>query len=131
MRRLVAAGIAALTMAMPAQAAARVAIYGPGEAYPAKAGYKPTKWYPDNRTLAWDFHWSVWSSSEAIGTGMTKTCAPGNLDCTTVRQTITYTKPRSMCGVMTFTHFHYGNWPATGVLDQVGTNPPLCLWYDS
>lgn len=123
------ASVAAL--AAPAQASARVAIYGPGEAYPPRAAYEPTKWYPDNRTVAHGLHWAVWNGPKAIGTGITTTCAPGKVDCTTVRQKIIYSRPREICGVLTFTRFSYSQWSTTGFLEQIGSNPPLCQWYSS
>jgi hypothetical protein len=70
----------------------------------------------------------VWSSTVAIGTGLTKTCAPGGVHCTTTRQSLVYTEPQRACGQLTFTRFSYSKWPTRGQLSAVGT---VCLWYTS
>lgn len=93
---------------------ARVVIY--------ESDYKPTHFYPDNRVVAKDIQWHLWNAIKAIGTGMTTACAPGNVDCTTVRQWITYTKPSRVCGAVTFAHFTFSQWRVYCYLEG-------CNWY--
>ena len=92
-----------------------------------QAGRRPAHFYPDNRTTASGFRWQVWSSTEAVGTGKTKTCAPGSVDCSTTTQSITYSRPRRMCGALTYTRFRYSRWPTSGYLSQIA--PGICSWY--
>jgi hypothetical protein len=94
------------------------------------AGDKPQHFYPGNRTLASDIHWSVWSAKMAIGTGTMRSCAPGGINCITTRQSIIYTQPRQVCGLTTFTRFRYTKWPAHGEL-SVTESGNLCIWYTS
>ena len=90
------------------------------------AGYKPTQFYPDNRTVASGFRWRVWSRATAIGVGTTKTCAPGNVHCSETTQTITYSRVRQLCGRPTFTRFRYSKWPVRGQLEVLASN--VCSW---
>jgi len=92
------------------------------------AGYKPRRFYPDQRTIASGFRWSTWSRTRAVGTGTTKTCAPGGLSCSTTRQSVTYTRPRRACGALTFTRFRYSKWPARG---QLAVDGNACIWQAS
>jgi hypothetical protein len=123
---MVLAGGAGATKSHPAYARPQLARSTPRVVIDG-AGYKPRRFYPDNRAVASDFHWRVWSSKRAIGTGSTKTCAPGNVECSTVRQSMTYTRPRRICGHLTFTRFAYSKWPARGRLNVI--LPGICGWY--
>jgi len=115
--------LAGLRRASPPHASAstqRVVIY--------EAGYKPARFFPDNRTAASGFSWRVWTTKEAVGSGTTKTCSPGQVACSTVRQIMTYTRPQELCGRLTFTRFRYSKWSnRIGRLEQI--SPSFCHWY--
>jgi len=41
------------------------------------AGYKPRRFYPDQRTIASGFRWSTWSRTRAVGPGQQRPARPG------------------------------------------------------
>jgi hypothetical protein len=95
---------------------------------------KPASFYPDQfGDKAIGFHWSVWSATKAVGTGRVITnchqTLPMSARCPSVRQTITYTRPRQLCGVLTYTRAHFSGRPhESASLDQLpDTN--FCQWY--
>jgi hypothetical protein len=96
------------------------------------AGFKPTQLYPDLHTTMTNITWLSWTATQAVGVGTTKTCAPGNVDCSTIGQQITYYDPVSMCDMTTFTHFRYSVWKGEGSLQSMGNDAqgkPVCQWY--
>jgi hypothetical protein len=117
---------AAIADAQDPTAPARTVIYG--------GGFKPSRFYVGNHTLASGVHWSLWTSTVAIGTGVTKLClAPsgGRTHCTMTRQTMVYTQPARECGEITFTRLSYSKWQAGSKLSVDGKNAfgkTFCLW---
>lgn len=103
----------------------RVVIYG--------IGYRPTHFCPDNRTCVSGFSWSIWTATAAVGRGTTRSCSTGGFDCSTVRQSMIYFRPRTMCGRLTFTRFRYSGaqeGDASGaVLGRLERVQRECHWY--
>jgi hypothetical protein len=117
---------AAVSDAQGSAAPERTVIYG--------GGFKPRRFHVGNHTLASGVRWSLWTSTVAIGTGLTKLClAPsgGRTHCTTTRQTMVYTQPRRECGEDTFTRLTYSKWSFRDTLSVDGKNAfgkTFCLW---
>jgi hypothetical protein len=114
---------AAVADAHDSAAPARTVIYA--------GGFKPRRFYVGNYTLTSGVRWSVWTSTVAIGTGVTKLCLPGAAHCLTTRQTMVYTQPGRECGEVTFTRLTYSKWQFGSKLSVDGKNAfgkTFCLW---
>ncbi len=98
--------------------ASRVVIYG--------AGYKPRRFYPDNRTVASGFHWRVWSATRAVGAGSDENAFPGRCQLHHGSANDDVHTNTSDVRHGHFTRFRYAKWTVHGYLAQIA--PDFCRW---